>query len=45
MAKLNLPTLIWVVPLQDAAFWRFRLYRGIWRFPAWLTRAVFCWRF
>ena len=27
-------TLIWVVPLQALAFWRFGLYRGIWRFAS-----------
>ncbi len=26
--------LLWVVPLQAAAFWRFGLYRGIWRFAS-----------
>jgi FlaA1/EpsC-like NDP-sugar epimerase len=29
-----LTTLVWVVPLQAAAFWRFGLYRGIWRFAS-----------
>lgn len=29
-----LETLIWVVPLQALAFWRFGLYRGIWRFAS-----------
>ena len=29
-----LTTLAWVVPLQAAAFWRFGLYRGIWRFAS-----------
>ncbi|MEQ1661158.1 MAG: nucleoside-diphosphate sugar epimerase/dehydratase [Thiobacillus sp.] len=29
-----LSTLIWVVPLQAAVFWRFGLYRGIWRFAS-----------
>jgi FlaA1/EpsC-like NDP-sugar epimerase len=29
-----LTTLIWVVPLQAVAFWRFGLYRGIWRFAS-----------
>ncbi|MGK0674392.1 MAG: nucleoside-diphosphate sugar epimerase/dehydratase [Halothiobacillaceae bacterium] len=41
--NLNLPaayqaaalsTLIWVVPLQALVFWRFGLYRGIWRFAS-----------
>ncbi len=32
MAALS--TLIWVVPLQAAVFWRFGLYRGIWRFAS-----------
>ncbi len=27
-------TLIWVVPLQTLVFWRFGLYRGIWRFAS-----------
>ncbi|MBK9162202.1 MAG: polysaccharide biosynthesis protein [Nitrosomonadales bacterium] len=27
-------TLIWVVPLQVAVFWRFGLYRGIWRYAS-----------
>ena len=27
-------TLIWVVPIQALAFWRFGLYRGIWRFAS-----------
>ncbi len=27
-------TLLWVVPLQAAIFWRFGLYRGIWRFAS-----------
>ncbi|MDR3392552.1 MAG: nucleoside-diphosphate sugar epimerase/dehydratase [Sulfuriferula sp.] len=27
-------TIIWVVPLQALAFWRFGLYRGIWRFAS-----------
>ncbi|CAK8723220.1 MAG: NDP-sugar epimerase [Candidatus Electronema aureum] len=26
--------LIWVLPLQAAVFWRFNLYRGIWRFAS-----------
>ena len=29
-----LSTLLWVVPLQAAVFWRFGLYRGIWRFAS-----------
>ncbi len=29
-----LTTLLWVVPLQAAVFWRFGLYRGIWRFAS-----------
>ncbi len=29
-----LSTLIWVVPVQSMAFWRFGLYRGIWRFAS-----------
>ena len=29
-----LTTLIWVVPLQALVFWRFGLYRGIWRFAS-----------
>ncbi|MBT9568334.1 MAG: polysaccharide biosynthesis protein [Thiobacillus sp.] len=29
-----LSTLIWVVPVQAAVFWRFGLYRGIWRFAS-----------
>jgi len=29
-----LSTLFWVVPLQAAVFWRFGLYRGIWRFAS-----------
>jgi len=29
-----LSTLVWVVPLQAVAFWRFGLYRGIWRFAS-----------
>jgi FlaA1/EpsC-like NDP-sugar epimerase len=29
-----LSTLIWVVPLQALVFWRFGLYRGIWRFAS-----------
>lgn len=27
-------TIVWVVPLQALAFWRFGLYRGIWRFAS-----------
>ncbi len=27
-------TLLWVVPLQAGVFWRFGLYRGIWRFAS-----------
>ena len=27
-------TLLWVVPLQVAIFWRFGLYRGIWRYAS-----------
>ena len=27
-------TLIWVVPLQVTIFWRFNLYRGIWRYAS-----------
>ncbi len=29
-----LSTLLWVVPLQALVFWRFGLYRGIWRFAS-----------
>src|SRR5512139_3360397 len=29
-----LSTLTWVVPLQAVVFWRFGLYRGIWRFAS-----------
>jgi FlaA1/EpsC-like NDP-sugar epimerase len=29
-----LSTLYWVVPLQALVFWRFGLYRGIWRFAS-----------
>jgi FlaA1/EpsC-like NDP-sugar epimerase len=29
-----LSTLAWVVPLQALVFWRFGLYRGIWRFAS-----------
>ncbi|MBI5627258.1 MAG: polysaccharide biosynthesis protein, partial [Nitrosomonadales bacterium] len=32
-AELRL-TLIWVVPLQVIIFWRFNLYRGIWRYAS-----------
>ncbi|MFN3545086.1 MAG: polysaccharide biosynthesis protein [Thiobacillus sp.] len=36
-------TLAWVVPLQAVVFWRFGLYRGIWRFASLpdLKRIVF----
>ncbi|MCR4302978.1 MAG: polysaccharide biosynthesis protein [Gallionella sp.] len=27
-------TLVWVVPLQVVIFWRFNLYRGIWRYAS-----------
>ncbi|MDO8343855.1 MAG: nucleoside-diphosphate sugar epimerase/dehydratase [Cellvibrio sp.] len=27
-------TLLWIVPLQVAIFWRFGLYRGIWRYAS-----------
>ncbi len=27
-------TLVWVVPLQGLVFWRFGLYRGIWRYAS-----------
>lgn len=27
-------SLVWVVPLQGAIFWRFGLYRGIWRYAS-----------
>ncbi|BAN36672.1 polysaccharide biosynthesis protein CapD [Sulfuricella denitrificans skB26] len=27
-------TLVWVVPLQTFIFWRFGLYRGVWRFAS-----------
>ena len=27
-------TLVWVVPLQGAVFWRFGLYRGLWRYAS-----------
>lgn len=27
-------TLLWVLPLQAAVFWRFNLYRGLWRFAS-----------
>lgn len=38
-----LSTLVWVVPLQAVVFWRFGLYRGIWRFASLpdLKRIVF----
>ena len=38
-----LSTLQWVVPLQAVVFWRFGLYRGIWRFASLpdLKRIVF----
>ncbi len=38
-----LSTLAWVVPLQAVVFWRFGLYRGIWRFASLpdLKRIVF----
>ena len=29
-----LHTLIWVVPLQSIVFWRFGLYRGLWRYAS-----------
>ncbi|MBI1284789.1 MAG: NAD-dependent epimerase/dehydratase family protein [Thiobacillus sp.] len=29
-----LSTMAWVVPLQTVVFWRFGLYRGIWRFAS-----------
>ncbi len=29
-----LTTLLWVVPLQGLLFWRFGLYRGMWRFAS-----------
>ncbi|MGX9728057.1 MAG: polysaccharide biosynthesis protein [Candidatus Electronema sp. VV] len=29
-----LSTLLWVLPLQAAIFWRFNLYRGLWRFAS-----------
>jgi FlaA1/EpsC-like NDP-sugar epimerase len=29
-----LSTMAWVVPLQSVVFWRFGLYRGIWRFAS-----------
>lgn len=29
-----LHTLIWVVPLQSIIFWRFGLYRGLWRYAS-----------
>ena len=38
-----LSTLAWVVPMQAVVFWRFGLYRGIWRFASLpdLKRIVF----
>src|SRR4030067_1247489 len=27
-------TLVWVIPLQVVIFWRFNLYRGIWRYAS-----------
>ncbi len=33
-AATMLETLLWVVPLQAAVFWRFGLYRGIWRYAS-----------
>ncbi len=30
----SLSTMTWVVPLQAIVFWRFGLYRGIWRFAS-----------
>ncbi len=32
--SMMLQTLVWVVPLQAAVFWRFGLYRGIWRYAS-----------
>ncbi len=29
-----LRTLVWVVPLQGVVFWRFGLYRGLWRYAS-----------
>ena len=29
-----LHTLVWVVPLQSIVFWRFGLYRGLWRYAS-----------
>ncbi len=29
-----LETLLWVIPLQAVVFWRFGLYRGIWRYAS-----------
>jgi FlaA1/EpsC-like NDP-sugar epimerase len=29
-----LQTLLWVVPLQAVVFWRFGLYRGVWRYAS-----------
>ena len=31
---LALRSLVWVIPLQALIFWRFGLYRGIWRFAS-----------
>jgi len=33
-AKTAWQTLVWIVPLQAAAFWHFGLYRGIWRYAS-----------
>ena len=33
MAEMWL-TLVWVVPLQGLVFWRFGLYRGVWRYAS-----------
>jgi len=30
----TMSTMVWVVPLQAIVFWRFGLYRGIWRFAS-----------
>jgi len=40
---LMLESLLWVVPLQAGIFWRFGLYRGIWRYASLpdLKRIVF----
>ncbi|MEW6676320.1 MAG: nucleoside-diphosphate sugar epimerase/dehydratase [Pseudomonadota bacterium] len=32
--RAALSTLIWVLPLQALVFWRFGLYRGMWRFAS-----------